>query len=50
MMILVPSQIISIPQYMMFRNFGFGGLSVNLINSSSVCTCRQPWATASVPD
>ena len=33
MMILVPSQIISIPQYMMFRNFGFGSLSVNLINS-----------------
>ncbi len=33
MMILVPSQIISIPQYMLFRNFGLFGLQVNLINS-----------------
>lgn len=33
MMILVPSQIISIPQYMLFRHFGLFGLEVNLINS-----------------
>ena len=33
MMILVPSQIIAIPQYMLFRHFGLFGLEVNLINS-----------------
>ena len=35
MMILVPSQIIAIPQYMLFRHFGLFGLEVNLINSKS---------------
>lgn len=33
MMILVPPQIISMPLYSLFRNFGFGKLSLNLINS-----------------
>ncbi|MCC8110839.1 MAG: carbohydrate ABC transporter permease [Ruminococcus sp.] len=33
MMILVPTQIIAIPQYMMFRYFGIGSVSVNLINT-----------------
>ena len=33
MMILVPPQIISIPQYMLFRHFGIGSLTVNLINT-----------------
>ncbi len=33
MMILVPTQIIAIPQYMIFRYFGFGSFSVNLINT-----------------
>ena len=33
MMILVPSQIIAIPQYMLFRHFGLFGFEVNLINS-----------------
>ncbi len=33
MMILVPTQIIAIPQYMMFRHFGLFGIEVNLINS-----------------
>ena len=33
MMILVPSQIIAIPQYMLFRHFGLFGLEVNFINS-----------------
>lgn len=33
MMILVPPQIISIPQYMLFRHFGAFGLELNLINS-----------------
>ena len=34
MMILVPIQIISIPLYSLFRNFGIGSFSVNLINSA----------------
>lgn len=33
MMILVPPQVISLPLYSLFRNFGFGKYSVNLINS-----------------
>lgn len=33
MMILVPPQIISMPLYSLFRRFGFGDFSVNLINS-----------------
>lgn len=34
MMILVPVQIISIPLYSLFRNFGIGSLTVNLINNA----------------
>lgn len=34
MMILVPIQIISMPLYSLFRNFGIGSFSVNLINSA----------------
>lgn len=34
MMILVPVQIISIPLYSLFRNFGIGSFSVNLINNA----------------
>lgn len=34
MMILIPVQIISIPLYSLFRNFGIGSLSVNLINNA----------------
>lgn len=33
MMILVPTQVIAIPQYMLFRYFGLFGIEVNLINS-----------------
>lgn len=33
MMILVPTQVIAIPQYMLFRHFGLFGIEVNLINS-----------------
>lgn len=33
MMILVPPQIISMPLYSLFRHFGFGDFSLNLINS-----------------
>ncbi len=33
LMILVPPQIISIPQYMLFRHFGAFGLELNLINT-----------------
>lgn len=33
MQILVPTQIIAIPQYMIFRYFGIGDLTVNLINT-----------------
>ncbi len=33
MMILVPTQVIAIPQYMTFRYFGFGSFSINLINT-----------------
>ncbi|MCM1131900.1 MAG: carbohydrate ABC transporter permease [Ruminococcus flavefaciens] len=33
MMILVPPQIISMPLYSLFRRFGIGGFSVNLINN-----------------
>lgn len=34
MMILVPPQVIALPLYSQFRNFGFGDLSVNLIDNS----------------
>lgn len=34
MMILVPPQVISMPLYSLFRNFGIGSFSVNLINST----------------
>lgn len=34
MMILVPIQIISMPLYSLFRNFGIGSFSVNLINNA----------------
>lgn len=44
MMILVPVQIISIPLYSLFRNFGIGGLSVNLINN--MLTMYLPAMTA----
>ncbi len=33
MMILVPPQIISMPLYSLFRHFGFGSFSLNLINN-----------------
>lgn len=33
MMIIVPPQIISMPLYKMFKNFGIGGFSVNLLDS-----------------
>ena len=33
MMILVPPQIISMPLYSLFRHFGFGDFSLNLINN-----------------
>lgn len=33
MMILVPPQVISMPLYSLFRHFGIGGFSLNLINS-----------------
>lgn len=33
MMILVPPQVISMPLYSLFRHFGFGDFSLNLINS-----------------
>lgn len=44
MMILVPVQIISIPLYSLFRNFGIGSLSVNLINN--MLTMYLPAMTA----
>lgn len=36
MMILVPPQVIALPLYSQFRNFGFGDFSVNLIDNNLV--------------
>lgn len=44
MMILVPTQVIALPLYMQFRFFGFGKLSINLIDSFA--TMYLPAATA----
>lgn len=44
MMILVPTQVIALPLYMQFRFFGFGKLSINLIDSFA--TMYLPAVTA----
>ena len=49
MMILVPPQIISIPQYMLFRHFGIGSLTVNLINTKLCMYLPAAMGNAFVP-